>query len=796
MTTDEQFDCVIVGVAAHPIVVLLASEMSARGWKVAVLDGVATEDLEIAHGVSLLSADTRLASADQKRAQRCGQVGGWLEHRLLRFDQRAIARFAAEFGGDPELLSIRRPIERGERIASVIRQLEPRVVFVNHAFHYGWVPRRVSGIPVVVMPWGDDLFDYAPASRAASRLVRSALRSSELCIPSAVSSLPTICDRFSVPRDRARSISWGVDLSGIPRRSTEVVFEARERLGLPQDSTIVFNTRRLRDAWGGDTALAAQIAIARRFPATYHVVIAGVGNWEDARAALRATAQAGVSEQFRIVSGNVDMNDFEAYCSASDIGLSLKRTRDMRSLSMLQAAAAGMDVVCTDQPEYRAMESEGFRASFVQAGDADGVVEIVSRLLEGQQSTEPDRAANRQWIEFAEDRSKQMPLLLELIASVAESKGRTRVRCSWSSPDRHESSAGASVPTVRIFSSSLAHAARVARTDPRRAVRALRRRVAAIISPDAPALAPSLPSAASPVSSPIVDSVALSASAGRSSPDEAAKSEALATVERVLESALRGRGAWNESRIPVVRATFARMLANVKLKTVDNSDRPILEIGADGQLAGAKVLHELTGLPVVATNLVVDGLEGNVGQYPITVRQTGIDALEFPDASFSMLFGRAVLEHISGLDHFLAECHRVLEDGGVLYLDGGPLYLSPKGHHMAVKGADGTHYGFDVMPDLLPDWCQLTHDRESLEDYLRESTEVGDDAAIIAEYVFTSPEQNRLAASEIILAFARSPFEHVSHEKLCVPTLPPLDLVERYGETDLVCNGLVFFATK
>lgn len=271
----------------------------------------------------------------------------------------------------------------------------------------------------------------------------------------------------------------------------------------------------------------------------------------------------------------------------------------------------------------------------------------------------------------------------------------------------------------------------------------------------------------------------------------------MAVVTDVLERSLRGRGQWNESRIPVVRNTFARLLANVELKTSANSTSPILEIGSDGQLAAAKVINSLTGLPVVATNLVVDGLERNVGEHDITVRQNGIGSLDFPDASFSMIFGRAVLEHISGLDQFLAECHRVLEDGGVLYLDGGPLYLSPKGHHMAVRGATGTHYGFDVMPDLLPNWCQLTHDAASLEHHLLAHTDVGpDDARIIADYVFTSPEQNRLAASEVVLAFGRSEFSKVSHEKICVDTTPPPELAERFDETDLRCNGLVFFATK
>ncbi len=264
-------------------------------------------------------------------------------------------------------------------------------------------------------------------------------------------------------------------------------------------------------------------------------------------------------------------------------------------------------------------------------------------------------------------------------------------------------------------------------------------------------------------------------------------------VDAELHSALMGTTKWNESRIPVIKGTFTRLLKNVTLLTSNETSLPILEIGSDGKLASAKVLHKLTGLDVVASNLTIDGLEGQVGDFPITVKKNDVGVLDFPDNSFSMLFGRAVLEHISDMDDFLLECDRVLEPGGVLYLDGGPLYFSPKGHHMAVKGATGTHYGFDVMPDLLPNWCQLDSSEEELFTHLKD--EIGeDDARIVSNYVFTTPEQNRMSASMVIDTFERSPFQNLTYDEMHVRKFtPPPHLVEQYGEFDLTCNGLAYY---
>jgi ubiquinone/menaquinone biosynthesis C-methylase UbiE len=272
----------------------------------------------------------------------------------------------------------------------------------------------------------------------------------------------------------------------------------------------------------------------------------------------------------------------------------------------------------------------------------------------------------------------------------------------------------------------------------------------------------------------------------------------MAIVDAELQGALMGTTKWNETRIPVIRGTFQRLLDHVTLLTATETNLPVLEIGSDGQLASAKALHALTGLDVVASNLTVGGLKDRVDEYPIRIHQNDVGSLDFPDDSFSMLFGRAVLEHISDMDDFLVECDRVLEPGGVLYLDGGPLFYSPRGHHMAVRGPSGTHYGFAGMPDLVPNWCQLESNEDEVFRHLIEEKEIDpDDARVVAQYIFNSREQNRMSATQVIEAFERSPFENLAYDTTYMRKItPPPHLVAKYGEFDLTCNGLAYYLKK
>jgi len=268
-------------------------------------------------------------------------------------------------------------------------------------------------------------------------------------------------------------------------------------------------------------------------------------------------------------------------------------------------------------------------------------------------------------------------------------------------------------------------------------------------------------------------------------------------VDTELDRALRGASEWNRSRIPHLRGTFIKILRELQLPDAASGAAPILEIGADGQLASAKVLASLTGLEVVATNLIVDGYESRVGDYNITVRQNGIDGLDFPDESFSMIFGRSVLEHISGLPNFIEECYRVLRPGGVMFIDGGAFYYSPSGHHMAVKGVTGTHYGFDVMPDLIPPWFHLLTNAEGMRDFLRDERDVpAEDAEIIGNYIFDSPEQNRLSGRDIIRCFQDGLFRSVKYDCTFVDADPPVELLGSHSRFDLKCHGISFCVTK
>jgi SAM-dependent methyltransferase len=78
--------------------------------------------------------------------------------------------------------------------------------------------------------------------------------------------------------------------------------------------------------------------------------------------------------------------------------------------------------------------------------------------------------------------------------------------------------------------------------------------------------------------------------------------------------------------------------------------------------------------------------------------------LAFPDNYFDLVFSIATLEHVREPYVCMAEMVRVIKPGGFGYLQVGPLYHSPFGHHM-----------FPYFPDFP--WIHLRKSQEEIVSY-------------------------------------------------------------------------------
>ena len=133
--------------------------------------------------------------------------------------------------------------------------------------------------------------------------------------------------------------------------------------------------------------------------------------------------------------------------------------------------------------------------------------------------------------------------------------------------------------------------------------------------------------------------------------------------------------------------------------------RDVLDLACfDGMTARAL---QLGGDRCTGVDLTTDGADPRAIAAGVTFARMDAMALEFPDASFDLVYSYNAFEHFADPAKVLSEALRVTRPGGHVHLHFGPLYGAAKGMH-----------AYDRIP--VP-YCQHLFPLEQMNDHLAEN---------------------------------------------------------------------------
>lgn len=140
-----------------------------------------------------------------------------------------------------------------------------------------------------------------------------------------------------------------------------------------------------------------------------------------------------------------------------------------------------------------------------------------------------------------------------------------------------------------------------------------------------------------------------------------------------------------------------------------------------------------------------------------SVRQDCAENNGLPDNCVDGIYSDCVFEHVPNLPDLLTEMHRIMVPGGKLFAHFGPLWSTSYGHHLAAADDQGRWYNYHTV--RLPPWCHLLLPQHQVEAILRNGGFSQSTAQAWSDFIFNSPEQNRLFFSDYAQIFFESPFE-------------------------------------
>ena len=90
----------------------------------------------------------------------------------------------------------------------------------------------------------------------------------------------------------------------------------------------------------------------------------------------------------------------------------------------------------------------------------------------------------------------------------------------------------------------------------------------------------------------------------------------------------------------------------------------VLEVGSGLGLLAVEVASAADGVHVVGVEVSAEQIAAAATSPRVTYRRGDAHALDFPDASFDLVYARYVLEHVSKPEHVVGEMRRVVRPGG------------------------------------------------------------------------------------------------------------------------------------
>ncbi len=302
--------------------------------------------------------------------------------------------------------------------ARAAMSLHPRFVFGHEVTTYGLATALCRGVPRIIFPWGGDVFTYAESSPYHLALTKVSLWAADLIVPSSTTAAHHICERFGVSPKKVHAISWGVDRQLFKRADADLRKASRTRWKIAPEATVFLNARRFHPAWGGLTALEAFIRLASEYPGTHFIFLGGRGSERFIQPAKARLEKAGLLSRFTLLDGDSPLEICAELMSISDVFVSLLGLGDMRSVSVLQAAAAGGAPIISDSAEYREMERLGFSAMFVKPDSVEDVLGALRFYVDNPEKAREIVARNEGYLAEHEDYARQMDKLFGLINEV------------------------------------------------------------------------------------------------------------------------------------------------------------------------------------------------------------------------------------------------------------------------------------------------------------------------------------------------------------------------------------------
>jgi L-malate glycosyltransferase len=262
------------------------------------------------------------------------------------------------------------------QLRRIVRSWHPHLLHAQRVSSAGWLGAFANFHPLVVTPWGSDLYQHVYRSRVARALSQFTLRRSDLVTADS----QDLCRQailFGAQPERTKLALWGVDTQVF--KPGKISSTWRERLNLGS-GPVILSPRGVNRIYHLEAILAAVGNLKPAYPELTLLLRAYNVDPVYKNELDRMAREKGLASSVRWIPAIEPYENLVEVYRLADLVVSVPDS-DGTPVSVLEAMACGVPVIASDLPSLREWITDGQNGLIIPPGDADALAKAISRLL-------------------------------------------------------------------------------------------------------------------------------------------------------------------------------------------------------------------------------------------------------------------------------------------------------------------------------------------------------------------------------------------------------------------------------
>ena len=261
-------------------------------------------------------------------------------------------------------------------VRQILRDWKPDVLHAHRVSSAGWLGAFSGFHPLVVTPWGSDLYLHPDRSRTARWLARRVMKSADLVTADS----RDLCQRaidFGARADATHVIQWGVDLSLF--KPIENRNYLRNMSGL-SDGPVVLSPRGLNPVYNIDTIIRSIPLVRQAFPDVVYLLRMYNEEPDYKQEVEKLIVELDLQSTIQWIGKIEPWERIVDTYNLADLVVSVPSS-DSTAVSLLEAMACGLPVIATDLPSNREWIRNSDNGFLVPVREPLRLAEATIRLL-------------------------------------------------------------------------------------------------------------------------------------------------------------------------------------------------------------------------------------------------------------------------------------------------------------------------------------------------------------------------------------------------------------------------------